>query len=219
MQLAVALAAILGAATGLPTPRDGDRAGHRHAAAPPSFRAPTTCPRSRGARSPPDGTSMRQLTLGVQLKERATFASFLTARNLELVAHLQHVAADTPGRRHLARRAAHRGQVAPAAGGVRGARRRASAPPIYRSRSLLPFGPGHARGRGSSSTSPATTTCRRSPGCEDWEQRLFSLWQRALERNTTLLFAARENPAHVRLRPRRISSRGWLRRRCSRCAS
>ena len=30
MQLAVALAAILGAATGLPTPRDGDGARHRH---------------------------------------------------------------------------------------------------------------------------------------------------------------------------------------------
>ena len=38
----------------------------------------------------------RQLTLGVQLKERATFASFLTARNVELVSYLQHVAADTP---------------------------------------------------------------------------------------------------------------------------
>ena len=39
---------------------------------------------------------MRQLTLGVQLKERATFASFLTARNVELVAHLRHVAEATP---------------------------------------------------------------------------------------------------------------------------
>jgi chromosomal replication initiation ATPase DnaA len=39
---------------------------------------------------------MRQLTLGVQLKERATFASFHTARNQELVAHLKHVAASVP---------------------------------------------------------------------------------------------------------------------------
>src|SRR5690349_2285888 len=39
---------------------------------------------------------MRQLTLGVQLKERATFASFLTARNTELVAHLRHIATTTP---------------------------------------------------------------------------------------------------------------------------
>ena len=39
---------------------------------------------------------MRQLTLGVQLKERATFASFHTARNEELVAHLRHVSAHTP---------------------------------------------------------------------------------------------------------------------------
>ena len=36
---------------------------------------------------------MRQLTLGVQLKERATFASFHTARNQELVAHLRNLAA------------------------------------------------------------------------------------------------------------------------------
>ena len=34
-------------------------------------------------------------------------------------------------------------------------------------------------------------------GLEAWEQRLFSLWQRALERGSLLLFAARENPAHV----------------------
>src|SRR6188472_205058 len=39
---------------------------------------------------------MRQMTLGVQLKERATFASFLTARNVELIAHLHHVAETTP---------------------------------------------------------------------------------------------------------------------------
>jgi chromosomal replication initiation ATPase DnaA len=39
---------------------------------------------------------MRQMTLGVQLKERATFESFLTARNQELVAHLKHLVAMTP---------------------------------------------------------------------------------------------------------------------------
>ena len=76
---------------------------------------------------------MRQLTLGVQLKERATFASFHTARNQELVAHLRHVAQRTPpappgwpGRiprasRTCCRRCARRW-------------RRAGAPPIYRSR-------------------------------------------------------------------------------------
>ena len=45
--------------------------------------------------------------------------------------------------------------------------------------------------------SPATTTCRRSLVLPTGSSRLFSLWQRALERNATLLFAARENPAHV----------------------
>ena len=34
-------------------------------------------------------------------------------------------------------------------------------------------------------------------GLEDWERCLFSLWQRAIERNSTLLFSARENPAQV----------------------
>ena len=34
-------------------------------------------------------------------------------------------------------------------------------------------------------------------GLPDWERCLFSLWQRATERNATLLFAARENPAQV----------------------
>jgi len=34
-------------------------------------------------------------------------------------------------------------------------------------------------------------------GLDDWERRLFSLWQSALERNATLLFTARENPAQV----------------------
>ena len=84
---------------------------------------------------------MRQLTLGVQLKERATFASFLTARNVELVAHLQHVAGEHAAGRHLARRPAHRRQVAPAAGGVRGRRagKRAAYLPLE---TLLPFGPG-----------------------------------------------------------------------------
>ena len=94
MQLAVALAAILGGATDLPTPEmvtalaivtlvttivsGADYLSRVHA------------PRARNLMQP------RQLTLGVQLKERATFASFLTARNVELVAHLRHVAADTP---------------------------------------------------------------------------------------------------------------------------
>ena len=34
-------------------------------------------------------------------------------------------------------------------------------------------------------------------GLADWERRLFSIWQRALERGATLLFAARESPSQV----------------------
>jgi DnaA family protein len=84
---------------------------------------------------------MRQLTLGVQLKERATFASFLTARNQELVTHLKHVAASAPpgatwlagphtaGKSHLLQAVC--AEVAPG--------RRAAYLPLE---TLLPFGPG-----------------------------------------------------------------------------
>ena len=61
---------------------------------------------------------------------------------------------------------------------------------------LLPFGPETLDG-----AETLDVTCfddvQAIAGLDAWEQRLFSLWQRALERNTTLLFAARENPAHV----------------------
>ena len=140
---------------------------------------------------------MRQLTLGVQFKERATFASFLTARNQSSWWRTcMHVAASAPRGSHLDRRPAHGGQVAPAAGGVRGQLAPENAPPIFRSRPLLPFGPAALDG-----AEQLDVACYDDvqviAGLEDWEQRLFSLWQRALERNSTLLFAARENPAHV----------------------
>ena len=73
MQLAVALAAILGAAAECPL-RDGDRAGHRHAAH--HHRVGRRLFRLHTARTCDlTGPPMRQLILGVQLKERATFAS------------------------------------------------------------------------------------------------------------------------------------------------
>jgi DnaA family protein len=138
---------------------------------------------------------MRQLTLGVQLKERATFASFLTARNQELVAHLRHVAAATPpgatwlagphsaGKSHLLQAVC--ADVAPG--------RRAAYLPLE---TLLPFGPGTLDGAEALDVA-CFDDVQAVAGLAEWEQRLFSLWQSALDRHGTLLFAARENPVHV----------------------
>ncbi|HTU64792.1 MAG TPA: DnaA regulatory inactivator Hda [Steroidobacteraceae bacterium] len=138
---------------------------------------------------------MKQLTLGVQLKERATFASFLTARNTELVAHLEHVAAARPagatwiagphtaGKSHLLQAVC------------------AALPPGVRAaylplETLLPFGPGALDGAENLEVA-CYDDVQTIAGAADWEQRLFSLWNLAVERGTTLLFAARENPAYV----------------------
>ena len=138
---------------------------------------------------------MRQLTLGVQLKERATFASFLTARNQELVAHLRHVAAAAPpgatwlagphsaGKSHLLQAVC--ADVAPG--------RRAAYLPLE---TLLPFGPGTLDGAEALDVA-CFDDVQAVAGLAQWEQRLFSLWQSALDRHGTLLFAARENPVHV----------------------
>src|SRR5689334_21915372 len=138
---------------------------------------------------------MRQLTLGVQLKERATFASFLTARNVELVAQLRHVAETTPagstwiagphtaGKPHLLQ--------AVCAATPRG--KRAAYLPLE---SLLPFGPAAIEG-----AEHLDVACfddvQTVAGLDDWERKLFSLWNLAVERGSTLLFAARESPAQV----------------------
>jgi DnaA family protein len=138
---------------------------------------------------------MKQLTLGVQLKERATFASFLTARNVELVAHLRHLAANTPaGATWIAGpHTAGKSHLLQAVCAATVAGRRAAYLPIE---SLLPFGPAALEG-----AELLDVACyddvQAIVGLPDWERRLFSLWQRAQERNATLLFAARENPAHV----------------------
>ena len=197
MQLAVALAAILGAATGLPTPEMVIGAGHRHAAH--HHRVGGGLPLGVHAARAGDLEVMRQLTLGVQLKERATFASFLTARNQELVAHLQARGGGDAAGRHLARRAAYRGQVAPAAGGVRRSSRPGKRAAYLPLETLLPFGPGTLDGAETLDVA-CYDDVQVIAGLDDWEQRLFSLWQRALERNTTLLFAARENPGARRFR-------------------
>ena len=138
---------------------------------------------------------MRQLTLGVQLKERATFASFLTARNTELVAHLRNLATNTPpGATWIAGpHTAGKSHLLQAVCAATAPGKRAAYLPLE---SLLPFGPAALEG-----AEQLDVACyddvQAVAGLDDWERCLFSLWQRAQERGTTLLFAARENPAHV----------------------
>jgi DnaA family protein len=138
---------------------------------------------------------MRQLTLGVQLKERATFASFLTARNQELIAHLKHVAATgSPGATWLAGpHAAGKSHLLQGACAAVADGRRAAYLPLE---TLLPFGPESLQGAESLDLA-CIDDIQAVAGLEAWEQRLFSLWQAALEHRGALLFAARENPAHV----------------------
>jgi DnaA-homolog protein len=148
---------------------------------------------------------MRQLTLGVQLKERATFASFLTARNQELVTHLKHVAAScapgatwlagphTAGKSHLLQAVC--ADVAPG--------RRAAYLPLE---TLLPFGPETLDGAEALDVA-CYDDIQAIAGLPEWERRLFALWLSAQERHTTLLFAARENPAHVEFGLQDLKSR------------
>jgi len=148
---------------------------------------------------------MRQMTLGVQLKERATFASFFTARNQELVAHLGHVAAVAPpgatwlagphtsGKSHLLQAVC--AELAPG--------KRAAYLPLE---TLLPFGPGTLDGAETLDVA-CYDDIQVIAGLDAWEERLFSIWQRALERSSTLLFAARENPVHVDFQLKDLKSR------------
>ena len=138
---------------------------------------------------------MKQLTLGVQLKERATFASFLTARNGELVAHLRQLAETTPpGATWIAGpHTAGKSHLLQAVCAATPSGKRAAYLPIE---SLLPFGPAALEGAETLDVA-CYDDVQAIAGLADWESRLFSLWQRALERNTTLLFAARESPAQV----------------------
>lgn len=138
---------------------------------------------------------MRQLTLGVQLKERATFASFHTARNVELVAHLRHVSAATPpGSTWIAGpHTAGKSHLLQAVCAATPSAKRAAYLPLE---SLLPFGPAAIEGADQLDVA-CYDDVQTIAGLDDWERRLFSHWQRALERGGTLVFAARENPAQV----------------------
>jgi DnaA family protein len=148
---------------------------------------------------------MRQLTLGVQLKERATFASFLTARNQELVTHLKHVAAATPpGATWLAGpHTAGKSHLLQAVCADVGSDRRAAYLPLE---TLLPFGPGTLDGAEALDVA-CYDDIQAIAGLPEWERRLFALWLNAQERHTTLLFAARENPAHVEFGLQDLKSR------------
>ncbi len=138
---------------------------------------------------------MKQLTLGVQLKERATFASFLTARNVELVAHLHHLAAATPAGSTwiMGPHAAGKSHLLQAVCAAVPAGKRAAYLPLE---SLLPFGPGALDGAETLDLA-CFDDVQVTAGSDDWERRLFLLWQSAAERGTTLLFAARENPTQA----------------------
>jgi DnaA family protein len=138
---------------------------------------------------------MRQLILGVQLKERATFASFLTARNVELVAHLRHLSAHTPaGATWIAGpHTAGKSHLLQAVCAGTPPEKRAAYLPLE---TLLPFGPAALEGADLLDVA-CFDDIQAIAGLDDWERCLFSLWQRALERHTTMLFAARENPAQV----------------------
>jgi DnaA family protein len=138
---------------------------------------------------------MRQLALGVQLKERATFASFLTARNAELVTHLHHVAAATPpGSTWIAGpHTAGKSHLLQAVCAATPAGRRAAYLPLE---SLLPFGPAAIDGAEDLDVG-CFDDVQCIAGLDDWEHKLFSVWQRSFERGATLLFAARESPSQV----------------------
>jgi DnaA family protein len=148
---------------------------------------------------------MRQLILGVQLKERATFASFLTARNAEVVAHLCQVAMATPaGATWIAGpHTAGKSHLLQAVCAATPAEKRAAYLPLE---ALLPFGPAALEG-----AEQLDMIClddvQAVAGLDDWEQRLFSLWQRSIERGTALLFAARESPAQVAFKLPDLKSR------------
>ena len=138
---------------------------------------------------------MKQLTLGVQLKERATFASFLTARNVELVAHLRHLTAQTPaGATWIAGpHTAGKSHLLQAVCAATVAGKRTAYLPLE---TLLPFGPAALEGADLLDVA-CYDDVQTIAGLDDWERRLFSLWQRALERGSTLLFTARENPSQI----------------------
>jgi DnaA family protein len=131
---------------------------------------------------------VKQLTLGVRLKERATFGSFLATGNAELVAHLQSLArGHTRGAAWLAGpTSAGKSHLLQAACALAGEQRRAAYFPLIE---LLPLGPETLDG-----AEQLQLVCLddvgRVAGREPWERALFRLYRELDERQGALICAA-----------------------------
>ncbi len=148
---------------------------------------------------------MRQLTLGVRLKERATFASFLTARNGEPVAHLRGLTtARMAGATWLAgAEASGKSHLLQAVCAATPAGRRAAYLPLG---ALVPLGPAALDGADEFDYL-CVDDVQAAAGSEPWERRLFSLWQTVQEREAVLVLAARGTPGSIGIRLRDLASR------------
>jgi DnaA-homolog protein len=131
---------------------------------------------------------MRQLALGVRLKERATFTSFHTVGNAELVLHLQAVAAGrargavwcagppASGKSHLLQAV-----CAQAAAPLRAG--------YFPLSELLALGPGAFEGAGALDI-VCVDDIERCAGDDAWERALFALYREIEERRGSFIAAA-----------------------------
>jgi DnaA-homolog protein len=136
---------------------------------------------------------MRQLPLGVRLPDRAVFASYLTARNLEAVEHLQRVARGEragatwicgpagSGKTHLLQASCVAASDA----------RRAGYLPLIE---LAPLGIAALDGWPQLDC-VALDDLDAIAGRADWERAIFSLYRELDERGGSLLAASRQPPA------------------------
>lgn len=136
---------------------------------------------------------MRQLPLGLKLADRAVFASFLPARNLEAVAHAQRLAvgecagstwlcgAPGAGKTHLL-------QAICAAAGER---RRAGFVPLAQ---LMDFGPGVLEGM-EQLECLCLDDLDRIAGRPEWELRIFGLLRATEDAGGALVAAGAAPPA------------------------
>ncbi len=136
---------------------------------------------------------MRQLILGVRLKERANFASFFAGRNSELLAHLSRVAAGgNPGVTWLAACAASgKSHLLQAVCQAVAAPRRAGYFPLEE---LAVLGPEAIAG-----VEALDVVCiddlERVAGDLHWERALFNLYRVVDERRGALVAASAQLPA------------------------
>ncbi len=131
---------------------------------------------------------MRQLTLGVRLKERATFDSFLARGNEELVAHLRSVA-DTGQRAAIwlaGSAASGKSHLLQATCARAGASLRAGYFPLA---SLLEFGADALQGAETLAL-VCVDDLDRVVGSPPWERALFNLYRELDERRAMFVAAA-----------------------------